>query len=250
MINIDLSNQSAVITGASQGLGKEIALRFHAAGANVVINYFDDPNGDNKAKAEAIVAQLGERASMFAADVRNNDQAAALMQHAVETFGGLDILVNNAGILRDRSVKKMSVSEWQDVIDTNLTGVFNTSQTGAAVMNEGGRIISMSSAAAVMGIFGQANYAAAKAGVIALTKVLCRELSRRNIRVNAVAPGVALTEMGHAIPEENRKIMLGQIPLARFADPVEVANVVLFLASDLSSYMTGQTLHVNGGWWI
>ncbi len=164
-------------------------------------------------------------------------------------MGGLDILVNNAGILRDRSIKKMTGAEWQDVIDTNLTGVFNVCQAAAERLNDNGRIVSIASLAAVMGFFGQANYAAAKAGVIALTKVLSKEVARKSITVNAVAPGVILTEMGKAIPEESRAAMLGQIPLGRFAEPHEIADVVLFLASDLASYMTGQTLHVNGGWW-
>jgi 3-oxoacyl-[acyl-carrier protein] reductase len=143
----------------------------------------------------------------------------------------------------------MSEAEWLNVIDTNLTGVFHTCQAAAERLNDGGRIINMASLAAVIGFFGQANYAAAKAGVIALTKVLSKELARRKITVNAVAPGVVLTEMGKAIPDDNRKLMIAQIPLGRFGEPEEISNCILFLASELASYVTGQTLHVNGGWW-
>jgi len=138
---------------------------------------------------------------------------------------------------------------WQEVIDTNLTGVFNVCKSASASISDGGRIVSLSSVAAFLGFFGQANYAAAKAGVVGLTKVLSRELARRNVTVNAVAPGVVLTEMGKSIPDESRAEMLKQIPLGRFAEPREVADVVLFLCSDMASYVTGQTIHVNGGWY-
>ncbi len=248
-MKIDLTNKSALVTGSSQGLGQAIATTLHAAGATVAINYFDDAEGINRDKANAVVAQLGERAFAVAADVRSADDVAAMFAQCTETSGGLDIVVNNAGILRDRSIKKMTDAQWQDVIDTNLTGVFHVSRAAANSLRDGGRIVSMASVAAMIGIFGQANYASAKAGVIALTKVLAKEVSRRNITVNAVAPGVVLTEMGKSIPDESRTAMLTQIPLGRFAEPSEIANVVLFLASDLASYVTGQTLHVNGGWW-
>ena len=186
---------------------------------------------------------------MAAADVRNRDELSAMVDQATEQFGSLNILVNNAGILRDRSFKKMSQPEWQDVIDTNLTGVFNSCQIGSAAMADNGVIVNVASLSAVMGFFGQANYASAKAGVMTLTKVLSKELARRNIRVNAVAPGVVDTEMGQSIPEDNRKYMLTQIPLGRFAEPREISDVIVFLSSSMSSYVTGQTIHVNGGWW-
>ena len=143
----------------------------------------------------------------------------------------------------------MSQSEWQDVIDTNLTGVFNSCKAGIEQLNENGAIVNVASLSAVTGFFGQANYASAKAGVITLTKVLSKELARKNIRVNAIAPGVVDTEMGKSIPEENRKVMLSHVPMGRFAEPSEIADVVLFLCSPLASYVTGQTIHVNGGWW-
>ncbi len=249
MRTIDLTNKTALVTGSSQGIGLVTARVLHAAGANVVINYFNDSHGHNVGLAAAAVGEFGKRAIACAADVRNPGELTAMMEQTVATFGTLDILVNNAGILRDRSVKKMSPSEWSDVIDTNLTGVFNTCQTALPHLANNGTIINVASLAAVMGFFGQANYSAAKAGVVALTKVLSKELARQNIRVNAIAPGVVETEMGQSIPAENRAAMLTNIPLGRFAQPHEISNVVLFLASDLATYVTGQTIHVNGGWW-
>lgn len=249
MIAIDLSGKTAIVTGAGQGLGRATAERLYAAGANVVVNYFEDEAGVNFRRAEETAAALGARALALAADVRDGEALRRMMDTAVEHFGGLEIVVCNAGILRDRTMKKMTPVEWQQVIDTNLTGVFNTCQAAAERLAVGGRIVNMASIAATIGFFGQANYSAAKAGVIALTKVLSKELARQQVTVNAVAPGVVLTEMGESIPEANRAKMLEQIPLARFAEPREIADVVLFLCSDLASYVTGQSVHVNGGWW-
>ena len=168
---------------------------------------------------------------------------------AVKTkFGRIDFLINNAAILRDRSFKNLTDDEWDSVIETNLSAVFRVSQTALPHLEDGGRIVNMASISGVVGFFGQANYSSAKAGVIAFTKVLSRELASRRINVNAVAPGVVLTEMAASIPEAARDQMLGQIPMKRFGNPDEIASVILYLCSDLSSYVTGQTLHVNGGW--
>ncbi len=253
MRTIDLSDKTAIVTGAGQGLGRAIAVAIHAAGANVVINYFqDDQSADegwNRTQAEEVVASLGDRSFAIPADVRDQSAIAQMYDQAEKRWGPIDIVVNNAGITRDRTVQKMSPQEWQQVIDTNLTGVFNVCQQAALRLTDGGRIVSLSSLAAMIGSFGQANYASAKAGVISLTKVLSRELAYRRITVNAVAPGVVLTEMGKSIPDNVQRQMLKQIPLGRFGEPSEVASVVLFLCSDLSSYVTGQTIHVNGGWW-
>jgi 3-oxoacyl-[acyl-carrier protein] reductase len=249
MISIDLSGQTAIVTGAGQGLGAATASLLHAAGANVVVNYFEDSAGANRSRAQALVEGLGDRAAAIAADVRDLAACSAMVQQAVDRFGGLDILVNNAGILRDRTLKNMSEDEWQAVIDTNLTGVFHACRAAVNVLADGGRIVNIASIAGVVGFFGQANYTAAKAGVIGLTKVLAKELAKRRITVNAVAPGVVMTEMGQSIPEAARAEMLKQIPLARFAEASEIASAVLFLCSDLASYITGQTIHVNGGWW-
>lgn len=249
MKSIDLKGKTAIVTGGGQGIGRAIATALHAAGANVVVNYFADAAGRNRELAEGFARELGERAVAAVADVRNPAELAGLVEIAVSRFGGLDFLVNNAGILRDKSFRKMTSGDWQDVIDTNLTGVFNACQAAAEKLRDGGAIVNVASLSAAMGFFGQANYASAKAGVVTLTKVLSKELARRNIRVNAVAPGVINTEMGQSIPEENRKVMLTNIPLGRFGEPEEIANVVLFLCSDLASYVTGQTVHINGGWY-
>lgn len=249
MISINLGGKVALITGGGQGLGEHMVRTLHAAGATVAINYFADAAGMNRRRADAVAAELGARAAVFEADVRQWDQVERMVQEVGQRFGRLDIVVNNAGILRDKTIKNMPLDWWHAVITTNLTGVFHVCKAAAGVLADGGRIVNVSSIAAVLGFFGQSNYAAAKAGVIGLTKVLSRELAKRRITVNAVAPGVVLTEMGQTIPAEVRAEMLKQIPLGRFGEPREVADVVLFLCSDLASYVTGQTIHVNGGWY-
>ena len=249
MRTIDFSGKTAIVTGAGQGIGRAIAAGLHAAGASVAINFFEEGSGANRALAEQFAGSLGSRALPIAADVRQPDQLAAMAQQTAAQFGGVDFLVNNAGILRDKSFKKMTLADWNAVLDTNLTGVFNSCKAVVDLLRDGGAIVNIASLSAVTGFFGQANYASAKAGVITLTKVLSKKLAKRNIRVNAIAPGVVMTEMGESIPEENRKVMLAQVPLGRFAQPREIADVALFLCSDLASYLTGQTIHVNGGWW-
>jgi 3-oxoacyl-[acyl-carrier protein] reductase len=250
MISIDLTGKTALVTGSSQGLGATTAALLARAGANVVVNYFNDPQGINEQRARATAEALGSRALVLAADVRDPAALAAMFKTILERFGRIDIVVNNAAILRDRSVKKMASEEWQDVIDTNLTGVFNVSKLAAEHLADGGRLVNLSSISAFQGFFGQSNYAAAKGGVVSLTKVLSRELAKRRITVNAVAPGVVLTEMGKSVPETVRQEMLKSIPLGRFGEPEEIANVILFLCSDLASYVTGQTIHTSGGWWV
>ncbi|MAE60682.1 MAG: beta-ketoacyl-ACP reductase [Planctomycetaceae bacterium] len=249
MVGIDLTGKTAIITGAGRGLGLATAQRLYAAGANVAINEYDDPSGENHTQAEQAATDLGDRAAVVMADVRDTDAIEVMVDNVAARFGGLDIVVNNAAILRDRTLKKMSATEWQSVIDTNLTGVFNVCKAGTAAMRDGGRIVNLASISAVIGFFGQTNYAAAKAGVIGLTRSLSREVGARQITVNAVAPGVALTDMGLTIPENVREEMLKSIPLGRFAEPREIADVIVFLCSDLASHVSGQVIHVNGGWW-
>jgi len=249
MRNIDLTGKTVLITGASQGIGLATARAFYVAGANVVINYFDDAEGINSGHATSAVNQFPSRVIACAADVRSPKQLQAMMEKVADSFGAIDLLVNNAGVLRDRSFKKMSLAEWNEVIDTNLSGVFQTTQAALSHLANGGSIVNVASLSAVTGFFGQANYASAKAGVIALTKVLSRELAKQRIRVNAVAPGVVDTAMAQSIPEEQRAAMLQNVPLGRFAAPSEIADAILFLSSDMASYISGQTLHVNGGWW-
>jgi 3-oxoacyl-[acyl-carrier protein] reductase len=248
MITLDLSNKCALITGASQGLGACTAQLLHAAGANVVINYYPDPAGQNAARAKKLADTLSSRVALYPCDVRCVEDCRRMIEFAAVQFGSLDFVINNAGIIRDKTIRKMTEADWQDVIDTNLSGVFHVCQAAAESLAEHGRIVNLASISGVVGFFGQANYASAKAGVIALTKVLSRELAKRKITVNAVAPGVVLTEMGQSIPEASRNQMLQQIPLGRFGEQEEIANAILFLCSPLASYITGQTLHVNGGW--
>lgn len=249
MIGIDLAGKVALVTGSSRGLGEATIRRFHAAGASVVVNYFPDTNGEQKKLAGAIAADLNERAIALPADVTQMPQVEALMASIVKHFGGLDIVVNNAGVIRDRTLAKMTEDEWNAVIQTNLTGVFHVSRAAAGHLRDGGRIVNLGSIASSVGFFGQANYAAAKAGVAAMARVLSKELAKRNITVNTVAPGVVLTEMGKSIPENVRAEMAKQIPLGRMGQPDDIANAILFLCSDLASYISGQTLHVNGGWY-
>jgi len=247
MVPIDLSGKAAVVTGSSQGLGEATVRLLHKAGAGVVVNHIQGV--EHQAKASRIVADLAQRAIAVEADVRQPAQVEGMLERCIERFGGLDIVVNNAGIIRDRTIRKLTHEQWQEVLDTNLTGAFNVCKAAADRLREYGRIVNVSSISAAHGFFGQSNYAAAKAGIIGLTKVLSKEMAKRHITVNAVAPGVALTEMGLSIPEGVRAQFLAQIPLGRFAQPDEIAGVILFLCSDLASYVTGQTIHVNGGWW-
>lgn len=249
MFAIDLTGKIALVTGGGQGLGRATSTLLHQAGASVVVNYFPDATGINLARARETVNALGDRAIALAADVRQRDQVDAMLDDILRRWGALHIVVNNAGVIRDRSLAKMTQQDWQDVIDTNLTGVFQVCQAAATRIAEQGRIVNMASISGVLGIFGQCNYSAAKAGVIGFTKALSKELARKKITVNAVAPGVVLTEMGLSIPEDIRAGMLEQIPLRRFGQPEEIAQTILFLCSDMAAYITGQTLHVNGGWY-
>lgn len=248
MVGIDLSGKTALVTGASQGLGEAIVTRLHEAGASVIVNYFPDDGGLNERRASDVVRKLGDRAVACGADVRARNAVAVMMERAMKTFHRLDIVVNSAGVIRDRTLRNMSHEDWEFVLETNLTGTFNVCKAALDHLADGGRIVNISSISAYLGFFGQANYAASKAGVAALSRVLARESAKRAITVNVVAPGVVLTEMGLTIPEEIRAEMLRSIPLGRFGEPREVADAVLFLCSDMASYMTGQVLHVNGGW--
>jgi 3-oxoacyl-[acyl-carrier protein] reductase len=249
MTTIDLCGKVAVITGGGQGLGRATATALRQAGARIAINYLDDSAGLGRTRAQQALEDWGDQGFAMAADVRSREEMRQFFDAVTARWKKVDILVNNAAILRDRSLKNLSDADWEDVVETNLSAVFRVVQTALPYLEDGSRIINMASISGVIGFFGQANYASAKAGVIALTKVLSKELASRRINVNAVAPGVVLTEMGQSIPEAARQQMLAQIPLRRFGEPEEIANTILFLSSELSSYITGQTLHVNGGWW-
>ncbi len=250
MIPIDLSGKTALITGASQGIGRQIARTFHKAGANVAINHLGLPNTtvDAQALADELNLIRTDSAIIIAADVAQPEQVKSMMGEVQAWQDGLDYLVNNAAIIKDRTIAKMSFDEWDAVIDVNLSGVFYCCKFGLEIMRDHGAIVSFGSIAAIEGFFGQANYAAAKAGVQSMMRVLSREAARRHIRANAVAPGVIDTSMAATIPAAVQAEMLKNVPLNRFGTTEEVANVVLFLCSPLASYMTGQTLEINGGW--
>jgi 3-oxoacyl-[acyl-carrier protein] reductase len=247
---IDLSGKVVLVTGASQGIGARMVRLFHEAGATVIINHADFEKA--KEDAEALRAELhalrAHSALTICADVSKATAVDEMMHRVRQQFGGFDFLINNAAIIHDRSVAKMSLVDWQSVLDVDLTGVFFCCKYGLEVMRDGGAIVNMGSISAILGFFGQANYAAAKGGVLAMTRVLSRETARRGIRVNAIAPGVIKTTMADTIPENVRAEMLKDIPLNRFGDADEVAKVALFLCSPLASYVTGQTIEVNGGW--
>ncbi len=250
MIRFDFTGKIVLVTGSSRGIGAAILRQFLVAGATGILHDFDDANGNNSKAAEALAAGYPGRVKVFTADVRDAGAIEAMMKSVQTGFGGLDILVNNAGILKDRTIRKMAPDDWHSVIDTNLTGVFHCCKYGAEILRDGGRIVSIASVAGLHGIQGQSNYAAAKAGVIGLTRVLAKELARRKITVNAIAPGIVETAMMGDIKPEMRDEYLKQIPLGRFAQPVDVAHAVLFLSSEESGYITGQVLPVTGGWLV
>ena len=209
----------------------------------------------NKEKADAVVEEIkakGVEAFAIQANVANGDEVKAMIKEVVSQFGSVDVLVNNAGITRDNLLMRMKEQEWDDVIDTNLKGVFNCIQkvTPQMLRQKSGSIINLSSVAGAVGNPGQANYVATKAGVIGLTKSAARELASRNITVNAVAPGFIVSDMTDALSEELKAQMLEQIPLAKFGEDSDIANTVAFLASEKAKYITGQTIHVNGGMYM
>jgi 3-oxoacyl-[acyl-carrier protein] reductase len=242
----DLTGKSALVTGGSRGIGAGIVRALAARGARCVINYVDDRDGRNRADAESLASEL-QGALLLQCDVGDPTQVGTMMEQIRDRLGGLDILVNNAGILRDRTLKKITPDDWNDVLRINLSGVFNCIRSAVPLLRPQGRIVNIASVSAYLGVYGQANYASAKAGVIALTKVTARELAKQNITVNAVAPGVIDTDMTRALPPEALARLLEQIPLARFGSIEDVVQAVMFLCSPACGYVTGQVIHVNGG---
>lgn len=242
-----MKGKSAVITGSSRGIGAEIASLFASEGASVIVNC--DKSIDEAKRVTAAIAENGGVAEMFVADVRVPEQADALIEKAVSTYGRIDILINNAGIVRDSMLENMTFSQWNEVIATNLTGVYNCSKSAAARMKAsgGGKIVNMSSVVAEMGNIGQANYASSKAGVIGLTRALAIEYARHKVLVNAIAPGFCTTSMVLSLPDNVKEKVLAKIPLRRFGSPREIAYAALFLSSEESNYITGQVIPVNGG---
>ena len=241
-----LEGQVAVVTGASRGIGRACALALAGEGASVVINYTANQEMANSCKEE--IEALGANALVVRADVSSAEEAKALIETAESEFGKVDILVNNAGVNRDRTIQRMSVEEWDEVIQTDLSPIFYTTNAVVGGMRERGygRIINMSSIIGQMGNLGQANYAAAKAGMIAFTKSAAKELARFGITVNAVCPGFVATDMVMALSDEIKANLTAQIPLGRFGTPEEVAATVRFLCTE-GSFYTGSQLSLNGG---
>jgi 3-oxoacyl-[acyl-carrier protein] reductase len=243
MTSIDLSNRTAFVTGSTRGIGRAVAGALYGAGAKVAIV------GRDAGKARAVAAELGERASGFACDVTQGSQIESAIAEAEKALGPIDILVNNAGITKDNLLLRMTEQDFTDVLQANLTAAFVSTKTVLKGMmkRRWGRIINITSVVGIAGNKGQANYAASKAGLIGFTKSVAKEYGSRGILVNAIAPGFVETDMTAGLPAEAQAAMLGGISLGRLGQPAEIAGAVLFLASDLAGYITGQVLVVDGG---
>jgi len=245
-----LTGKTSLVTGASRGIGRAIATALAEAGADVIVNYAG--NEEAARKTASLVEDFGRKALIVRADVSDAAQVDEMVKQGLEEFGHIDILVNNAGITRDNLLMRMKEEEFDEVIATNLKGVFNCMKavTRPMLKQKSGRIINISSVVASLGNAGQANYVAAKAGIIGLTKSAARELASRGITVNAVAPGFIVTDMTGKLGTETKETLVAQIPLARLGQPEDVAKTVRFLASEDAAYITGQTVHVDGGMYM
>jgi len=241
-----LKEKLVLVTGASRGIGRAIALTLGAAGATVIGTATSDDGAENISKIFTENNILGKGMKL---NVTDNEQITDLLKNITEDYGSIDILVNNAGITRDNILVRMKEDEWNDIINTNLTSVYKMSKSVLRGMlkKRSGRIISITSVVGAMGNAGQSNYAAAKAGIMGFTKSLAREVGVRGITVNAIAPGFIETDMTNNLPEDQKLALANQIPMGRLGTPNEIAQAVLFLAADSGSYITAQTLHINGG---
>lgn len=242
-----LEGKTALVTGASRGIGRAVAVALAAAGAKVAVNYAGNDAAAEETKAA--IEAAGGAAILVKADIAGSEEVEGMVRKTIEAFGRIDILVNNAGITRDGLLMRMKDEDFDAVINTNLKGVYYTTKAVMKLMmkNRYGRIINMASVVGLTGNAGQANYAAAKAGVIGFSKTVARELASRGITCNMVAPGLIATDMTKDLPEKARETMMASIPLGRAGQPEDVAQAVLFLASDNASYITGQVINVDGG---
>jgi 3-oxoacyl-[acyl-carrier protein] reductase len=246
---LDFSGKVALVTGSSRGIGAEMIKAFGAHEAQCVVNYIADAQGQNKTDAMNVAKEL-IGPLVIECDVTQPQQVEEMMKQIQDRHGGLDILINNSGIIGDRTIRKMSLDDFESVVRVNLSGTFTVTQKAGAILRNGGRIINMSSVSGQMGLFGQANYSSSKAGIIALTKVSAREFARQNITVNAIAPGFIDVGMSKDVPQEAMQSFIKQIPLGRLGDVSEIVNAALFLASPMASYITGHVLNVNGGFYM
>src|SRR5438105_8901617 len=249
MSDLDFTGKVVLVTGSSRGIGAELIKAFGKRGAQCVVNYVADAQGQNKSDAESVAKELNSPL-VIECDVTRPDQTEAMMKQIQARHGGLDVLINNSGIIRDRTIKKMSMEEFESIVRVNLTGTFNVTQKAMPILRNGGRIVNLSSVSGQMGLFGQANYSSSKAAIIALTKVSARELARQNITVNAIAPGVIDVGMSKGMPVEVTANFIKQILLGRVGDVREIVDAALFLASPMASYITGHVLNVNGGFYM
>jgi len=245
----DFTGKVVLVTGSSRGIGAEMIKAFGKRGAQCVVNYVADAQGRNKADAANVAKELSDPL-VIKCDVTQSKQVESMMIEISDKRGGLDILVNNSGIISDRTIKKMSMEQFESVVRVNLTGTFTVTQKAAAILRNGGRIVNLSSVSGQMGLFGQANYSSSKAAIIALTKVSAREFAHQNITVNAIAPGFIDIGMCKGVPEEAIQSFIKQIPLGRLGDVNEIVDAALFLASPMASYITGHVLNVNGGFYM
>jgi len=248
---MELEGKVALVTGASRGMGKAIALKLASLGSKVVVNYVAI-EASNKVDADNLVGsiiRLGGEAMSVEADVRDSETVKAMVEQVTDKWSKIDILVNNAGINRDALLLRMSDDAWDDVINTNLRGAYLCTKFALRSMmrHEWGRIINIASVSGIVGNIGQSNYAASKGGLIAFTKSVAREMGSRNITVNAVAPGYIITGMTDKLPPDRKEAILAMIPLQRFGQPEDVAELVAFLASDRAGYITGQAITIDGG---
>lgn len=242
-----LGGKIALVTGASRGIGRAIAIKLAQAGATVVINYA----GNIKAaqEVERMITEAGGKAMLIQADVANAQSVENMIKEIAVAHGKIDILINNAGITRDNLLMRMKENDWDDVMNTNLKGIYLCTKAVSRIMmkQRAGRIVNMTSVVGLTGNVGQANYAAAKAGVIGFSKSMAKELASRGITVNLVAPGFIDTDMTSVLPEQVKEGLIENIPLSRLGHPEDVANAVMFFVSDAAAYITGQTLNVDGG---
>jgi 3-oxoacyl-[acyl-carrier protein] reductase len=246
---LDFTDKVVLVTGSSRGIGAETIKAFGKRSAKCIVNYVVDPEGQNKSDAEIVAGELKDPL-VIECDVTQPAQVESMMKQIQDRHGELDVLVNNSGTIRDRTIKKMSMDEFENVVRVNLTGTFTVTQKAAAILRSGGRIVNLSSVSGQMGLFGQANYSSSKAAIIALTKVSAREFARQNITVNAIAPGFIDVGMSKGMAEEVTANFIKQIPLGRLGDVKEIVDAALFLSSPMASYITGHVLNVNGGFYM